>query len=100
MLFEGDTDEDGLWIDGRDDWCWATRAPPLRLRPKAAGLSVEAVETICAVQGPTSAQEFYVKFKGLAHIHCRWVPRAWRRLAHGSWCTLCHARTTASNSRM
>ena len=82
VAFDGELDDQGLWIDNRDDWAWAdSGAPPAPAQPGvwSDGRSVFAtpgVDSIFHVRGQGDAQEFYVKWKGLAHIHCQWVPRA------------------------
>ena len=82
VVFDRELDDEGLWIDGRDDWAWAgSAAPPAPPPPgvwSVGGLifSTPGVESIFQARSQGGTQEFYVKWKGLAHIHCQWVPRA------------------------
>jgi chromodomain-helicase-DNA-binding protein 7 len=81
--FEGLDESEGAWIDDEDDWSWVPKpaggVPPAlpvagAWRP---GLLPGPLEKIYLIRLPeeTGEPELLVKWKGLAHIHCQWVPR-------------------------
>ena len=63
VVFDGDEELDGLWVDGRDEWAWADEsevgpAPPARPVPGCWRLEAKEDESsgrsdACAAGGPT-----------------------------------------------
>ena len=84
VVFDAEPEARGLWLDERDDWAWTSdgegreSAAPLRKidAPWQPGRVPPAVETVFRMRGDAPAQELLVKWRGWAHVHCQWVPRA------------------------
>jgi hypothetical protein len=83
VVFDHFEESEGAWVDGNDDWSWAPMPPdglpravpvPGAWRP---GLYAEPVEKIylARVVEADGTTRLFVKWKGLAHIHCQWVPQ-------------------------
>ena len=65
VVFDGELDSAGLWVDAADDWSWAAGSPPAPQVPPggwAEGLSVEGVEALCRVRGAGGAQAHHAKW--------------------------------------
>jgi hypothetical protein len=97
-LYDGEEEVDGLYIDGRDDFEWVTPDGPDAAQPAALpvpgcwrpGLEAGDVDKIYLMRAAGGAGgtggaggagcdgrsvDFFVKWKGLSHTHCQWVPR-------------------------
>ena len=80
--FEGLDESDGAWVDDTDEWKWVP-SPPGGIPPAIPvhgawrpGLYAGPVEKIfLARTGEEGATEVLVKWKGLSHVHCQWVPQ-------------------------
>ena len=75
MYVSWDGIADGAWVDGRDDWEWDRSGEP-RLAPGSwpgPGFLPGAIEKVHAWR--EEEDTLLVKWTGLAHIHCQWVPR-------------------------
>ncbi|KAL1504942.1 hypothetical protein AB1Y20_008709 [Prymnesium parvum] len=90
VVFDGEDEHDGVWVDAKDEWEWATDAeagPPPRRNPVAGmwrpGEDAGAIDKIFLSRraeantddGAAETLEFLVKWKELSHRHCQWVPR-------------------------
>ena len=100
-VYDGEDEFEGLWVDGQDEWEWVEEGSPDYKQPNALpvpgcwrpGLEAGDIDKIFLVReieatgekaddaprrsskqkGPDL--ELYVKWKGLSHLHCQWVPR-------------------------
>jgi hypothetical protein len=96
VTFDGLAEHDGLWLDGRDDFVLlgedkdeggasarATNGARTVWRPGAPAPSIDALfrirtaaEASSSSAGVGESAELLVKWKGRAHLHSQWVPRA------------------------
>ena len=80
VVFDHFAEEEGAWIDDSDDWSWLPDGPTPRPPPITGlwkpGLVAPPLDKIFLRRPlPPNSTEFYVKWKGMAHIHSQWVPR-------------------------
>ena len=103
-VFDGEEEFEGLWVDAEDEWEWiapdepdAPQPPPMPVlgcwRPGFEAGDLDKIYLVRdtaddgsaasrggvgfgAAHARARAGEFFVKWKGMAHIHCQWVPRA------------------------
>jgi hypothetical protein len=89
VVFDGFAEAEGAWVNDGDEWSWSKNAPPVPEPPGAwvPGGAAPAIDKIFSsreVKGDAGAavdepgpvpEEYLIKWKGMAHIHCQWVPR-------------------------
>ncbi|KAL1514522.1 hypothetical protein AB1Y20_003620 [Prymnesium parvum] len=82
--FHGFDEADSAWIDDSDEWSWAPTpaagVPPAPPVPGAyrPGLVPGPIDKIflARTMADSDELELFIKWKGLAHVHSQWVPRA------------------------
>ena len=105
--FDGFDEADGAWVDDSDEWGWSPAAqpapdppgawtpgepaPPIdkiflsrECKPAAGAVPAAGVPPDAAEPPPARHDELLVKWKGLAHVHCQWVPRAALEAEHSN----------------
>ena len=91
VVFDGFLETEGAWVNDGDEWSWSEDAPPAPEPPGAWGVPGGAAPAIDKIfqsrevrseaggggeEGAVPQDEYLIKWKGFAHIHCQWVPRA------------------------